>query len=360
MNIEDDYRMNSAVFMLQQEIMEMFATLVEEKDIYTAGHSKRVAMYCSKLAEALGLSEQEQTTIHQAGLLHDVGKVLTPESILLKPRRFNHHEYELIKRHSIDGERIVSSISAFAPCATIILHHHERFDGNGYPNGLKGEEIPLLSRIMSIADAFDAMTTNRIYKARKSMLQAIEELENHSGTQFDPNIVNVAKEAFFGLKDMVYIAQSPQANSLNEARFSYHFQDPLTGVYSADYLNYFLQNNQEIKMFSCCYFVQINHMQSYNESYGWKIGDDTLKEIARRIKILFGTNYIFRIFGDDFIVLHESHFILNEVEIIERLTVGYELIGITLKHFDLNDKEVHNWTELENDLAHYDTSGEWR
>lgn len=351
--------MNSDVFMMQQEIIEMFSSLVEEKDVYTSGHSKRVAMYSAKLAEALGLSEKEQTTVYQAGLLHDVGKVLTPESILLKPRRFNHHEYEIIKRHSIDGERIVSSISAFAPYAKIILHHHECFDGAGYPEGLKGDEIPLLSRIMAVADAFDAMTTNRIYKTRKSMGKAIEELALHSGTQFDPSVILVAEEAFLGLKNMVHIAQAPEANSLYEERFSYYFKDALTGVFSADYLNYFLQNNQETKMFHCCYFVQINHMQSFNECYGWKVGDATLKEIAHRIKILFGTNMVFRLFGDDFIILHQSHITINEARIRERLTVGYELLEITLKHFDLSEKEMHNWSELENDLVHYDASGEW-
>jgi len=101
-------------------------------------------------------------------------------------------------------------------------------------------------------------------------------------------------------------------------------------------------------------------MQSYNECYGWKIGDDTLKEIANRIKILFGTQNVFRIFGDDFVVLNKSHLHINETQIIERLVAGYELIEVTFKHFDLNDKEMRNWNELENDLAHYDTLGEWK
>jgi len=358
-NNNDSHSMNSDVFMMKQEVIEMFSTIVEDKDVYTAGHSKRVAMYSAKLAEALGLSEEEQTTIYQAGLLHDVGKVLTPESILLKPRKFNRHEYEIIKSHATDGERIVSSISVFAPCAKIILHHHEHYDGNGYPEGLKADEIPLLSRIIAVADAFDAMTTNRIFKARKTMEKALEELEYHSGTQFDPNVVKVAKEAFVGLKNIVHSAQAPESNSLQEERFSYYFKDSLTGAYSADYLDYFLQNNNETKLFRCCHFIQISHMQSYNECYGWKAGDNTLKEIAHRIKILFETNNVFRIFGDDFIILHTSHFEINEEHIIERLTIGFELLEVTLKHFDMNEKEMHHWCELENDLAHYDATGEW-
>lgn len=345
---------NENMLMFQQEIIEMFSTLVEEKDVYTAGHSKRVAMYSVKLAEALGLDEEEQTTIYQAGLLHDVGKILTPESILLKPRKFHRHEHEIIKRHSIDGERIVGSISAFEAYAKIIRHHHERYDGEGYPDGLKGEEIPLLSRIMSVADAFDAMTTSRIYKARKNVSQAISEILSQSARQFDPSVVLVVDEVFTKLKDLVHIAQTPESYSVYEERFAYYFKDPLTGVFSADYLNYFLQNNRETKTFQCCYFIQIHRMHSYNESFGWKIGDDTLKEIALRIKALFNAHYIFRVFGDDFIVLNKSHLQIDQNEIVQRLAVGFSPINITVQHFDLNGKEMMKWEQLEDDLVHYD------
>ena len=155
--------------MVEQEILEMLTTMVEDKDIYTAGHSKRVAMYSVRLAQAMGLSEEAQTTIYQAGLLHDIGKILTPESVLLKPKKYNRQEYNIIKNHSADGEKMVLFISSFKEYATIIRHHHERFDGEGYPDALVGADIPLLSRIMAVADSFDAMTTNRIYKARKTI-----------------------------------------------------------------------------------------------------------------------------------------------------------------------------------------------
>jgi putative nucleotidyltransferase with HDIG domain len=166
--------------MVEQEILEMLTTMVEDKDIYTAGHSKRVAMYSVRLAQAMGLSEDEQTTIYQSGLLHDIGKILTPESVLLKPKKYNHQEYTIIKNHSADGEKMVLFIFSFKEYATIIRHHHERFDGEGYPDALSGSDIPLLSRIMSVADSFDAMTTNRIYKARKTIDQAFAELQKCS------------------------------------------------------------------------------------------------------------------------------------------------------------------------------------
>jgi putative nucleotidyltransferase with HDIG domain len=342
------------VWMLQQEIVGMFSTLVEEKDIYIAGHSKRVAMYSAKIAEALGLSEDEQTFVYQSGLLHDVGKVLTPESILLKPHKFNHREYELIKRHSIDGERIVSSISAFMPYATIIRHHHERYDGNGYPDGLRGDEIPLLSAIISVADAFDAMTTNRIYKQRKNVLEAIEEIHKSSGTQFNPKIVLVIEKVFMGFSEFVNIAQAPESYSFQEERFAYHFKDPLTGVYSADYLNYFLQDNKETKRFQCCYFVQLHQMQAYNEHFGWKMGNEALREIALRMKVLFESSYIFRIFGDDFIVLNPLHVEIDEEETLRRVCIGLEPIEATLKHFGLKEETFKQWDSLEEQLVHYE------
>ena len=345
---------NSEVWMLQQEIIQMFTSMVEDKDVYTAGHSKRVAMYSAKIAEALGLKEEEQTTVYQAGLLHDVGKVLTPESILLKPRKYNHREYEIIKRHSIDSERMVSAISAFSPYAKIIRHHHERYDGNGYPDGLSGDDIPLLSRIIAVADAFDAMTTNRIYKSRKDIVHAIEEIKNCSKTQFDPRVVEVIETVFLGFKDLIHSAQAPEQDSFQEERFSYFFKDSLTGIYSAEYLNYFLQNNTESERFKCCYFVQLHHMQAYNEHYGWKIGDNALKEIAIRLKVLFASSYIFRIFGDDFIVLNALHVEIDEEHVLERLCVGLEPLEATLKHFDLNKENVDQWDALENQLVHYE------
>jgi len=287
--------------MVEHEVMAMLTTMVEEKDVYTAWHSKRVAMYSARIAEAMGLGEEEQTTIYQAGLLHDLGKILTPESILLKPRKFNRSEYSIIKKHSEDGERMLSCVSVFKTYAPIVRHHHERFDGEGYPDGLKGEAIPLLSRIMSVADAFDAMTTNRIYKSRKNIEDAIVELKKCSNVQFDGTIVEASVDVFRGFKELIHSSQAPM-DTIHEERFAYFFKDALTGAYSGDYLNYFLSHNTEKHHFKCCYFIQLHHMHHYNERYGWKCGDDALREIALRIKVLFHSPFVFRVFGDDFVV----------------------------------------------------------
>lgn len=337
--------------MVEQEILEMLTTMVEEKDAYTAGHSKRVAIYSSKIAAALNLSQVDQNTLYQAGLLHDIGKMLTPESILLKPRKFNRSEYAIIKRHSEDGARMLSFISVFKAYAPIVRHHHERFDGEGYPDRLKGEDIPLLSRIMSVADAFDAMTTNRIYKTRKNIEDAITELKRCSGGQFDKDVVDASLDVFRGFKELIHASQVP-IDSIHEERFAYFFKDVLTGAYSGDYLNYFLAQNKENHRFQCCYFIQLHHMQSYNERYGWKCGDDTLKEISLRIKSLFHSPFVFRIFGDDFVVLNPLHVEVELQETQYKLGVGFDGLEISLRHFDFEADMIEKWEHLENHLIH--------
>lgn len=337
---------------IAQEVVEMFTTIIEEKDAYTAGHSKRVARYSSHIAKAMGCSKDEQDIVYQSGLLHDIGKLLTPESILLKPRKFNRTEYTIIKNHSADGEKMLSFISAFKSYMPLVRHHHEYFDGTGYPDGLKGEAIPFLSRIISISDAFDAMTTNRIYKPRKSVANAIKELHKCRGTQFDPLIVGIAtQEVFSAYKEIDVTHQLPETY-VQEERFAYFYKDALTSVYSGEYLNYFLHNNDESKRFRCCYFIQLHHMHTYNKNFGWKLGDKLLKEVALRLKILFHSPFIFRIFGDDFVVLNALHVEFGEKEVKEKISIGFDEIDVSMKHLALKDFNLDRWENFENFLTH--------
>lgn len=339
---------------IEQEIVEMFTTIIEEKDAYTAGHSKRVALYSSKIAEAMGCSEEEQNRVHQAGLLHDIGKLLTPESILLKPRKFNRTEYAIIKNHSTDGEKMLSFISAFKSYMPLVRHHHEHYNGKGYPDGLKEDEIPLLSRILSVADAFDAMTTNRIYKPRKSIANAIKELQKFSAIQFDPLIVSVASKVFGMYHELAFIHQLPQT-CVQEERFAYFYKDPLTSAYSGEYLNYFLQNNAETMQFRCCYFIQLHHIHQYNQNFGWKLGDKLLREIVFRLKILFNTSFVFRIFGDDFVILNALHVEVDEAQMKEKIVTGFNDVEVTMKHFALKDFNLDAWENFETYLIHSHT-----
>jgi diguanylate cyclase (GGDEF)-like protein len=165
------------------------AATVDARDPYTYGHSARVADIAQTLAKAIGLPEKELADLYAASLLHDVGKVGIPDAVLTKPDLLTAEEWEIIKKHSAEGARIVGYVKGLAALVPVILHHHEWYDGTGYPAGLKGEEIPLTARIISLADAYDTMTTSRPYREVVSHEEAREELKRHSGTQFDPELV---------------------------------------------------------------------------------------------------------------------------------------------------------------------------
>jgi len=164
---------------------------VDAKDRYTSGHSKRVAEYAKMIAKRLGKNLEEQDEIYRAGLLHDVGKIRIPEEIINKPGKLTDEEFNTIKIHPITGYNILRGISEENSIATAAKHHHERYDGKGYPNGLKGEEIPETARILGVADSYDAMASNRSY--RKALPQEVvrEEIEKGKGTQFDPKIADI-------------------------------------------------------------------------------------------------------------------------------------------------------------------------
>ncbi len=171
--------------------LEVLMSALHEKDPYSEKHSSRVALYSEKLAKWMGLTNIEIKEIYIAAKIHDVGKVLIPTSILKKTRPLTDEEYEIVKQHPLTAFRILSNLRDMEQIAIMVKHHHEHYDGYGYPEGLKGEKIPLGSRVIAVVDAFDAMTSKRYYRDTKTMDEAKEELKRCSGTQFDPNIVNV-------------------------------------------------------------------------------------------------------------------------------------------------------------------------
>lgn len=171
------------------------AKLIEAKDKYTSGHSQRVTEYSLLIAKKLNLSKKEIEMIKFCGLIHDIGKIGINESILQKPSKLTNDEYANIKTHPIIGENVVKHINFLREGLPIIRNHHERYDGKGYPDGLKGKEIPLLARIVAVADAFDAMTSERSYRKAFSLQEAIKELKENAGTQFDPQIVKIFIDA---------------------------------------------------------------------------------------------------------------------------------------------------------------------
>ncbi len=169
------------------------AATVDTKDPYTYGHSKRVAAIAESLGKAIGLSSNDLSDLTAAAFLHDIGKVGIADIILTKPGKPKKSEWAAIKKHCAEGAKIVQHVKELAPLAPVILHHHEWYDGTGYPDGLKGEEIPLHARIISVADAYDTMTTQRPYHEGVSPQKALEELERCSGTQFDPQLIEALR-----------------------------------------------------------------------------------------------------------------------------------------------------------------------
>ncbi len=175
----------------------LFATLyafveaIEVRDPYTKQHSAMVSNYAMSIAKAYGCSQEEIDKLYVAGNLHDIGKIGIPDNILLKPGRLTEEEYEVIKKHPLTGSNIIGHLGMWTDEQGIIRHHHERYDGKGYPDGLKGKEIPFLSRVLSVADVFDALTTDRAYRQKMSDDVAVKIIKEGDGSQFDPEIVAV-------------------------------------------------------------------------------------------------------------------------------------------------------------------------
>lgn len=167
------------------------AETIDAKDTYTRGHSERVSLYAEAIARGLGLNGPELQTIRYAGYLHDVGKIGIPDAILSKPGKLTIEEFNIIKKHPVLSEKILTPVNFPFPVQSIVRHHHERYDGKGYPDGLGGEENPLGARILFVADAYEAMTSDRPYRKALSTQMALGELERNTGTQFDPRVVEV-------------------------------------------------------------------------------------------------------------------------------------------------------------------------
>jgi HD-GYP domain-containing protein (c-di-GMP phosphodiesterase class II) len=170
-------------------VLRQMAAAVDAQDPYTDGHSRRVALHSAMVARKMGLGAEEVARLRTAGAIHDIGKLRIPVELLNKPGALSEAEFEIVKRHPDDGAEIVSCMDD--PAITeMVRHHHERFDGNGYPDGLAGEEIPIGSRILLVADAFEAMTTDRLYRATRTADEALAEIKRCAGTQFDPLVVD--------------------------------------------------------------------------------------------------------------------------------------------------------------------------
>ena len=182
MEVEGKFHRNVAIALVKA---------LESYDPYMKGHSERVAQYSTNLAERLHFEKSMIRKIYWAGLVHDIGKIIVPCSILNKAGKLTEEEYEIVKKHALKGYEILLEVEGMDEIAKIVKHHHERWDGRGYPDGLKGEQIPIESRNIALSDAFDAMTSARPYRDPLSVEEALNEIIENKGTQFDPNLADV-------------------------------------------------------------------------------------------------------------------------------------------------------------------------
>jgi putative nucleotidyltransferase with HDIG domain len=185
------YQTNRALQRVSHEMLELMVSAIEARDPYTSGHSRRVSRMGVEIAQSIGLSSREVERIRVAGLLHDVGKIHEKYApILSKPDRLSRDEWMLMKEHPADGEKLVANVSQLHDVLPAVRHHHERWDGAGYPDGIKGEAIPLMARVLAIADTIDAMTSDRSYRRGLTVDEVRAEVERCAGSQFDPAIVS--------------------------------------------------------------------------------------------------------------------------------------------------------------------------
>ncbi|MDE6731726.1 MAG: HD domain-containing protein [Oscillospiraceae bacterium] len=274
------------------------ANIIDAKDEYTKGHSYRVAEYSSMLAAEIGYSKERVSNVKYIGLLHDIGKIGIPDSILNKPGKLNDNEYALMRKHAEIGGNILSGNNMIDGMDEGAKFHHERYDGRGYPMGLKGEEIPEVARIIGLADAYDAMTSNRVYRKRLTNEKVIDEIKRFSGIQFDPKLAEIfVKMIEDGKFDEISPDAVPESATKGIAEQSAALLQSVIGFGNSsydtdhDYLTGLLSRSSGEKEISLAlaetdgglFIVDITNLQDVNEKHGIVAGDRIIQTTAEAL-----------------------------------------------------------------------------
>ena len=302
------------------QLMQMLSTTIEAKDEYTKGHSHRVAEYSVLIARELGWNEKELSNLKNAAHLHDIGKIAIPDTILNKPSKLSEEEFSIIKEHTIIGANILKNISLIDHVQEIVRNHHERYDGNGYPDGLKGKEIPLHARIVAVADSYDAMSSQRIYRNQLPPEKIIQELENNKGTQFDPEITDIflkllSEDRIHVKEDHLSITENTQIPEA-EIEMSQFISDIMSTIRTQkakenlDFLTGLPSRNkgeqaiaQLMKHHSgCLVFMDMDNLKTINDIYGHKAGDRVLKLLGNLLLEYSSECLVCRLGGDEFLL----------------------------------------------------------
>lgn len=324
------------------------ANTVDAKDTYTGGHSLRVAVCARDIAKNLGWNEQEVQNVYNVALLHDIGKIAVPDSVLNKPGRLTDEEFAIIKQHPVTGNDILQDITILEHVQEGAHYHHERWDGKGYPCGLAGEEIPIYARIIALADTYDAMRSDRVYRKHLSTDKIISEFERCKGSQFDPELADVfifmLKSGYELDPELVRKKDSFAANKkaeeaeVSKIKMSQGFspdssQDFLTGLFNRSYLNVKVGNRIVSDGCGTLMLIDLDNFRLVNEKFGRLEGDYILKEIANMINDEFGKeDIVSRLSGDKFAV-----FISGKPE-REKVRAGAQKIIDKVRTSDLSAK----------------------
>lgn len=299
-----------------QAIMTV-ANTVDAKDDYTKGHSLRVAAYSKLLAQRLGWSEEDVQNVYYVAMMHDVGKIGIPDAVLNKPFRLTDLEFRLIKGHTVMGAEILKDFKMFANISVGAKYHHERYDGKGYPEGLKAESIPLVARVIGLVDSYDAMTSNRVYRRRLDDEIAMEELKKGKGSQWDPELVDIFIELIKeGALEKQWMLEEDMASPIFDSEKIYGLGMGSESVLDAptDYLTGVLSKRKgenEIEAClrvtgGCLMLLDLDNFKQINQSYGHLAGDYALKMTADVLRGVCGRDIVCRTGEDEFLCFVEG------------------------------------------------------
>lgn len=302
------------------QLMQMLSTTLEAKDEYTRGHSHRVAEYSVLIARELGWNEKDLENLKNAAYLHDIGKIGIPDTILNKPTKLTDEEFSIIKEHTTIGANILKNISLIDHVQEIVRNHHERYDGNGYPDGLKGEEIPIRARIVAVADSYDAMSSQRIYRNQLPLEKIIRELEHNKGTQFDPEIADIflkllSEDRVHVKEDYLSMAENDQLPEA-EIEMSKFISDIMSTLRTQknrenlDFLTGLPTRNKGEQVVAQLMqrhsgylaFMDMDNLKTVNDIYGHKAGDRVLKLLGTLLLEYTSECIVCRLGGDEFLL----------------------------------------------------------
>lgn len=315
---------------IQDMAIQTIATIantIDAKDEYTRGHSKRVAEYSVAIAKELGMTELEINNLRSIALLHDIGKIGVPDSVLNKPGRLTDAEYELMKQHTVIGADILKDIKMFHGIDIGARYHHERYDGKGYPDKKAGEEIPRIARIIAVADAFDAMTSNRVYRKQLDLDFVLQELKKCKGTQFDPEIADAmirlleerhlrpsTFEKTEKMSDVSKIWSRVMKTEEDKYKEKSHM-DELTGLYGRKHGEQLIKEAIESNKGTLIVF-DVDHFRKINGEAGFLFGDIVLRTVSRCMDRIEHEKILARYGGDEFVAFLPD---ITDREAVEKL-----------------------------------------